>query len=484
MEKINFRLAGKEDALIRLAEELAARCRYFATQFHYSQAAINMLHHISEREGVLLPDKDEIGRIKRLCDKNWWVRNLRVKHRIGLEEAAIRLNLVNKRRGAYISDENLACHRVQKARNSALLKSVKAINELGQEFTLEELAEKSTSNPAIRRSELMVRIAGMEVYAKAIGHAAAFITLTCPSRMHASLSRSGRLNPNYDNTTPKEAHDFLNQQWKKIRAKLNRQGTRIYGVRVVEPHHDGTPHWHFLLFMERELINPVFQIIRDYALEDCPEEPGAQAKRATLIHIDWAKGSAAGYVAKYVSKNIDGFGVDKDQYGNDAAKSSERVNAWASTWRIRQFQFIGGPQVSIWRELRRLSPEHLHPGLVRECSLASDENDWCNYMQLMGGHNIRRSDSPLKLLKIWSDALGKYGEPLGYIIKGIEFDGLSYISRIHTWKVESTRKPFRKDEKLLTIGNRRMVHEVERPLLGEALEGMPAETMRLGPLCQ
>ena len=46
--------------------------------------------------------------------------------------------------------------------------------------------------------------------------------------------------------------------------------------------------------------------MRRHALRDGPDERGAQARRFTVERIDPAKGSAVGYVAKYVSKSIDG----------------------------------------------------------------------------------------------------------------------------------------------------------------------------------
>jgi hypothetical protein len=36
-------------------------------------------------------------------------------------------------------------------------------------------------------------------------------------------------------------------------------------------------------------------------------------------------------------KNIDGYRLDADLFGNDAVTASHQVEPWAATWRMRQF---------------------------------------------------------------------------------------------------------------------------------------------------
>ncbi|WP_347369201.1 replication endonuclease, partial [Vibrio vulnificus] len=80
------------------------------------------------------------------------------------------------------------------------------------------------------------------------------------------------------------------------------------------------------------------------ALVDSPNEKGAKKRRFTSETIDFNRGSAVGYVAKYLSKNVDGQHIEKDRNSNlSGIEAAERVVTWARVNQIRQFQFIGGP---------------------------------------------------------------------------------------------------------------------------------------------
>src|SRR3569623_266338 len=158
-----------------------------------------------------------------------WRRALRKVHVRKFEHGAIRLGLVHSRKGKYVSDETLNRRRKRIRRNRAILEHCIATNELGQEYTLQQLAELSVSNPKIRRAELMTPIAGFDAVAQSLGHIGVFYTVTCSSRMHARLSATGEKNPKYDETmTPRHAQAYLAKLWTQIRAKLHRNGIHVY----------------------------------------------------------------------------------------------------------------------------------------------------------------------------------------------------------------------------------------------------------------
>lgn len=423
------------------------------------------------------------------CER-YWRRTLRRLHARAVEAVAREIGLVHRRAGRYVSDVAMRMHRARVARNAGVLRAAVGVNEYGQAIDLAELSARNVSNPEIRRAELMTRIAGFELIARELDHVAYFVTITCPAHMHAWRTAGfagAEANPTFDHTEVKAAQQYLCHQWRNFSSAAARRGLELYGFRIAEPNHDGTPHWHCLLFFPRTATarptkrepNPqpqpshkvLARLLFAYFLRnDSPDEKGARTHRVTIKRINWGRGSAAGYVAKYVAKNIDGYAVGKDLLGHDAIESSQRVAAWASTHGIRQFQQVGGAPVGIWRELRRVADaqaEHsaglalaldavnaghqskgpangastgaLHrPSLdCRQAAQGAGPDTggaeaspqcskialgWSDYLHLQGGHRVRRGRERVRLLNEPTGELGRYAEPILRRIVGVVTD--------------------------------------------------------------
>jgi len=332
--------------------------------------------------------------LNKLCCENYWLKRIRIASTRAIEQVRRMTGIINKSKGIYCSDparDNWIWHKEQ---SQEYLENTFIENEDGQAFSLAEIAKTNVSNPTIRRCEMMTRIRGFEEVAKFNGDLGDFYTIATPSKMH-SHSTTGIKNSKYNNTTSKQANDYLCNVWARIRAKLEREQIKIYGIRVSEPHHDATPYWHLLLFTDPEHRERSREIIQHYAMQEDGKEAGAEKHRYKCVPIDPAKGDAAGYIAKYVAKNIDGEFIKTDSYGIEAKSSAQRITAWANLNGIRQFQFIGGPSVTLWRQLRRA--EALDNQELKACRKVADASDWAAYVLLMGGINKTRLERPIQL---------------------------------------------------------------------------------------
>lgn len=392
------------------------------------------------------------GMFERAQCPHWWRRQLRRAVVVERETQAMIAGEVCARRAqVYCTNDTVERRRERCASNAAMLAATEIEDAAGQVITLAEAAQASTSNKAIRRGELMTRIRGCEEWAEAAGMAGWFTTNTCPSRFHAQTMHAGA-NPKHDGSSPRAAQAWLRATWARCRAHLQREGIHWYGFRVAEPHHDGCPHWHMLLWVDPAQADQLGAVMRAHWLADEGDEAGAPEHRCKLKPLE--KGGAAGYVAKYIAKNIDDAGAvgaeghrDTDQCGQSdwiGTGKAQRVEAWASAWGIRQFQALGQPPVTVWRELRRVDPQHVRGAAadVRAAHEAVNRQGerracWRGYMAAQGGPMLGRRYGIRIVRSDDTPAQGRYGEPMAPRIVGV-----AHASRPDEW-IASGRREWR-----------------------------------------
>lgn len=365
-----------------------------------------------------------------------WRRIIDRTHTREAETELRRIGMIEKSGMLYCSDYAVRWYRSKMAMQEVWLRSQSVVSNEGTQLELWDVHQKSLSNKSNRRTELMTRMRGFDDYAKEVGHVATFFTLTCPSAMHARSVRGGH-NESFAGHSVRDGQSWLSRQWAGARSRLAKLGIIIYGFRIAEPHHDGTPHWHLVLFCEAHHRGLLWAVLRSRWLSEYGEERGALAHRAEAQCIEDAKGSATGYIAKYIAKNIDGYGVEheaSDEDGNTRLEvSALRVTAWASLHGIRQFQQIGGPAVTPYRELRRIrNPVALRT--IEPARKACDDHLWGDYIRLNGGVELGRRGR----IRLWTDRTGEinaYGEVRGPEIVGVMSVSEALETRTKQWRI-------------------------------------------------
>ncbi len=462
-EKIIPYFDAGENELRELAEENSQRCKRFEINSLINSDTRNVTGNNPVNGNLALYDLNAefvngfginppevsksvtlTGALKRMQDKYWWLRKLRKVIARKREAVLIHLGQVNSRKGKYCSDYTVEYRLIQKDLQRKMLENLVIVNENNESFSLAELSDKNVSNPVNRKNELMTRMAGYEKIAKEFNHKPLFVTITCPSRFHNTYAKSGDPNPKWDGSTPYDAQQYLNDLWALVRAELNRKEIKVYGFRIAEPQHDGTPHWHMLIFVQQEQAEQFKAIIEHYALREDGDEAGAIENRCDFKDIDYSRGSATGYIAKYVSKNVNGANLDSDIDGGNAIEASQRVEAWASCWGIRQFQQIGAGSVTVWRELRRLKELLGENESFSKIHDAADKGAWAEFVTLMGGVFCKRDEQPIRpLYKEKVDtATGElkqtyFDEVISISLRGVKLGEKEVITRIHEWRIEN-----------------------------------------------
>ena len=197
-------------------------------------------------------------------------------------------------------------------------------NTTGNTFSLMDCIVSSNHNPQRYYAEIQNRIDTLQKEAQNAKLVAVFLTITLPSEFHPMKEdrRTKQLvkNLKYNGIEPREATKVLTKMWAKLRQdrslKELSKSQRMY-YRVNEPHKDGTPHAHILLFLPADRIERV---------EKAFERLYFSKSNKFVKDIQNAKS----YIMKYINKTLP---KSKEQITQD----DEYLNAWYIKNRINRF---------------------------------------------------------------------------------------------------------------------------------------------------
>lgn len=249
------------------------------------------------------------------------------------------------------------------------------------------------SSRKARIATLYVQMLAVDDLARRRSMVPVFITMTLPPRQHP--------NPGHglpydgldwmDAPAPAETDAALAGQWARFRARLSADGVPLLGPRVIEPHKDGCPHLHALLYVQS--MNQA-DLMDEHLQAVCPEPVAGKRIASKLEYIDRKKGSAATYIMKYLIKCLPAHEEAAEQADGtitgdddpDHLAHHAEVQAWGSERRLRRFAWLGLHGMrTVWQRVRNMTGDEADaaPDSVGKAHAAMKAGEWGNALEAL-----------------------------------------------------------------------------------------------------
>jgi hypothetical protein len=284
-----------------------------------------------------VPGDSQATQLARINDARFWRRAIRVLLLREREHFFLRLRLVGKSAEPYVSDVQLSARRAQLKRQAQWMKETVLVprylapgDATDNLLTLEQVA----SSPRTRFAKLYAFVKAMDAISIERGLATGMLTLTLEPEWHPNPSHGVN---SWNGASPRAAHQSMGTRWQSVLRDLDRLNIGVSGLRVVEPHKDGCPHWHLWLLYRPAAEQSILQTVIKYfpnklkvrnprakgskstagdvifdslcALKASASRAPTHAKEGAqveLARIDRSISSGASYAMKYLLKTVDG----------------------------------------------------------------------------------------------------------------------------------------------------------------------------------
>lgn len=371
---IDFRMLNSNKHEIKKASETVSE-EFVKLQKNHSDLSctelINLFYKTHKAKCIPKIDSEKIelkNETMPLTLTDFWKRNLTITTRRNRELIAFRLGLIGKKETLFCTNATVRELKQSVLSQEYFNRNIVIANKLTAEYVH---INNATSQQSQLYSETLCYLNELNKYAIRHNLSAALISITAPADRHMKKQK-GKL------YSPIDVNKEIQSQWKKYSDKTYQWLDDNFYFRVVEPHKDGTPHWHVMLFFpKKKLAHHKKILLSAFGLESFKETEILDWK-----NLDVHKNDAIGYLLEKVQKGFDKSSQIK--YDNNAARRA----AYNKLWNFKGQQFIGLPvnTKTLWRELRSHTYSIKFNNPLDQLQEKAKENKFCDFLELFLKH--------------------------------------------------------------------------------------------------
>jgi len=190
------------------------------------------------------------------------------------------------------------------------------------------------------------------------------ITITAPGEYHTGSEF-------WNGYSPRQTHLLISSLWNTFNARIRKWKSKSFYLRVVEPHIDGTPHWHVTFWGDANKLQKYKKVFYEVFKSFNNHKNGKHS-------IDWVINEDPDKISKnilYVLKSME-VPNDDEEY-SQKNRRLKSIETHSKFWNIRRWQLSGLPKhcKSLWRLMYRLQISKDSPFVDTSNTIAAQLRD-------------------------------------------------------------------------------------------------------------